>query len=331
MSISTEQAEQMVREKMEREAKSAQPEQSEKPETEPSTPEPKAEEPKDPEPEQKNEEVPHEEPKKEPEEPKPEVENPEKDKEKSDKKIPPKQKYSHAERVAHAFSIEKQKRKEQHAKDQARIKELEDRLKKYEGLKLEDFGENGQSEYLDWKLDERDMRNEVKQTKERIEREEAEDLQKETERRIALSFEDEDEREEYNELIRKNGNDFREALDKYDPEGVVLGYLSSVEKYPLVLRELMTNMETLGKVFKDADPTIRRINLHKIAQDIINGKKEPETKPVTETKAVVAEQPKPEPPKPAIPVIGKQVTAAAKPTEPVHDRAYWNNYLLQHP
>lgn len=332
MSISSEQAMKMVDEKMAREAQPAQPEPNEKPETEQPAPEPKAEEPKaedKKEPEEKPEEVPPED-KKEPEEKadeqKPEDQKPEEDEKKASDRKPPKQKYSHAERVAHAFSIEKQKRKEQHAKDQARIKELEEKLKKYEGLKLDDFEGNVEN-FTNWKLEERDLQNEVKTTKERIEREEAEMMARETERRVNLSFESDEERDDYNELIRNNGPQFYEALQKHDPKGVVLDYLNSVEKYPIVLRELMTNMDSLRYVFRDKDPVMLRINLAAFTKDLLDGK-EPEKKQETEKQP---EQTKPQEHKPAIPVTGRQVTASAKPSEPVHDRAYWNQYLREHP
>lgn len=333
MSISSEQAMKMIDEKMAREAQPAQQEQNGKPETEQSAPEPKAEEPKaedKKEPEQKPEEVPPED-KKEPEtkadEPKPEDQKPEEDEKKPSDRKSPKQKYSHAERVAHAFSIEKQKRKEQHAKDQARIKELEEKLKKYEGLKLDDFEGNVEN-FTNWKLEERDLQNEVKTTKERIEREEAEMIAKETERRVNLSFESDEERDDYNELIRNNGPQFYDALQKHDPKGVVLDYLNSVEKYPIVLRELMTNMDSLRYVFRDKDPVMLRINLAAFTKELLDGKV-PEKKQETEKQPEQTKPPQEH--KPAIPITGKQVTASAKPSEPVHDRAYWNNYLREHP
>lgn len=336
MSISTEQAEKMIDEKMAREAAPAQPEQNDTPAPEQSTPDPK----EDPKPEEKPEEKPAEEqkpqeepPKEDPKpEEKPEDKKPEEDEKKpSDKKLPPKKKYTHEERVAHAFNIEKQKRKEQHAKDRARIKELEDELAKYKGLSLKDFDNNVEN-YTDWRLKERDMQNEVKNTKERVEREEADELQRETERRVNLSFATDEERDNYNELIRTNGPKFYEALQQADPNGVVLDYLNSVEKYPIVLQELMTNMDSLRHVFRDKDPVVLRFNLHQFTKELLEGKKQPEAKPEeTKPQENKPEQKPTTEAKPAIPVIGKQVTTSAAPQEPVHDRAYWNNYLKQHP
>ena len=326
--ISTEQANKMIDEKMAREAAPAQPEPNVQPEPNSSTPEPK-EEPK----EEVKEEPKGEEPKAEPEpkeEPKeePKVENPEKDdKEKSGKNTPPRKKYSHEERVAHAFSIEKQKRKAQHEKDRARIKELEEELSKYKGLKLGDFDNNTEN-YVNYRLHEQAVENEVKATKERVEREEAEEAERENERRVNASFATEEERDDYKELLRTNGPQFYEALQAHDPNGVVLDYLNSVEKYPIVLRELMTNMESLGKVFRDKDPTMLRINLANFTQELLSGKKET---PAVEPEKKVEPKPEQKPELKPLPIVGKQVANSGAPGEPVHDRAYWNNYLKTHP
>lgn len=317
MSISTEQAEKMIDEKMAREAeKPAQPEASEKP-VDQSTPEPK-EEPK----EEPEAEKPKEEPKEEPK-----VETPEKDEKKpSDEDKPkPKRKYTHEERVAHAFSIEKQKRKEQHAKDRARIKELEDELARVKGLRLSDF-DNNVDNYTDYRLKEREMQDEVKFTKERMEREESEELARETERRVNLSFPTEEERDDYNDLIRTNGKQFLEALNEVDPNGVVLDYLNSVDKYPIVLQKLMTDMDALKHVFRDKDPVMLRLNLHQFTKELLEGTPKKADAP-TQTEQSTPPKPEVKP----MPVIGKQVTTSSAPAEPVHDRNYWNNYLRQHP
>lgn len=323
--IPTAEAEKMVDEKMAKEQESAQPVEPKTDEVvETKTPESTEDKPKDPEPEKK-EEVPPE-PKKE--EPKAEETDKPDENAKDKDERPPKQKYSHDDRVAHKFAQEKQKRKEQREKYQKRIKELEDELEKYKGLKLEDFGENGTEHYLDYKLKERDMQNEVKMTRERIERDEQEEMQRETERRVNMSFATEEERDDYNELIATEGPKFLEALNKADPKGVVLDYLNGVEKYPVVLKKLMTDMDALAYVFRDKDPYELRHNLHQFTKELLSGKAE-QPKP-KEAAPVVETKPTPEP-KPAIPVIGKQVTAQAAPSEPVHDRNYWNDYLRKHP
>lgn len=329
----------MVEEKMAREAKPAQPEQNEQPEVQkpaPDTEQPEESKPEDKpaEAEDKPEEKPEE--KAEPgqeskEEPKADEVTPDENKDKSDKR-PPKQKYTHEERTAHKFAQEQRRRREEKQRRleaEKRVKELETELEKYKGLTLKDF-ENNVENWTNWKLKERDMQNEVESTKRDMERQEAEAAARETERRVNLSFETEEERDDYNELIRTNGPKFYEALQEADPQGVVLDYLNSVEKYPIVLKKLMTDMDALRHVFRDKDPYVLRMNLHQFTKELLEGK--PEQTKADDQKAEPEQKSKPtQEPKPAIPVTGRQVTASAKPTEPVHDRAYWNNYLREHP
>lgn len=243
-------------------------------------------------------------------------------------KRPPRQKYTQEERTAHKFAQQKRKvqqMRDQHEQDQKRIKELEDELDRIKGLQPEDFnGKSGIKDYTDYRLHERDLQNEVKSTKERMAREEQEMLDIETQRRIDLSFDTQEEKDEFDDLVRNEGENFFNALQKYDPQGVVLRYLNNVERYPKVLKELMTNMDALRNVFRDGDPDMRRIRLAQLTQELLGEKKpEPATAATIETK--------PEPQKPSIPVIGRQVTANGAPSEPVHDRKYWNAYLAQHP
>lgn len=323
MSISTEQAEKMVDEKMAREAAASKAAEQPTEVKEPSTPDPKPEEPKKDEPKK---EPPKEEPKKEepPKEDKPEEKPEEKEakdklEEGNEKKLPPSKKYTKDQRIAHSFAIEKKKRQAA----QARVKELEAELDKIKGLKPADFGDDVEA-YTSYRIEEAKKRDELERKQEFIKQSEADEQRLETERRVSMCFPDEADRAEYEDLIASRGVEFYEALQKFDPKGVVLDYLNGVEEYPKVLRELMSNNRSLAYVFRDLDPWELRHNLHVFTKDFLAGKQA-----VPEEKKEPEQQP--EPPKPKIPVIGKQVTAQAKPTEPVHDRAYWNEYLRKHP
>lgn len=305
MSISTETALEMVDKKMEREAKPAQPDEA-KPEIEQTvTPDPKPEadkaEPKDtPEPESDN------------------VKDDSKEAttDKSEKNLPPSKRYSQEERTNHAFKKEKEKRR----KLQEENKALREQLKKYEGLKLDDFNGNV-DDYTNWKLEERDMQNRIRSNEEYLKESEDRAFAEETQRRIDLSFDTDEEKEEYNRLIRENGAKFYECLKKYDPDNVVLNFLNRKDRYPKVLKELMDlNTGALQFVFQDPDPEEIHDNLRALYKRIVKGNTSTQ-----ETSPAPKPQPKP------LPVIGRQVTAAAKASEPVHDRAYWNNYLRQHP
>ena len=323
--ISTEQANKMIDEKMARETPKP---DDQKVETSTTGAEeaPKQEEPKQ---EQPKAEEPKAEPPKaeEPKEDKPKEDKPAEDKQKEEKtpsedkkkNVPPSKKYTRDERIAHSFAIEKRKRQEA----QAKVKELEAELAKVKGLKPEDFN-NDVEAYTSYRIDAQHKLDEIERNKRFIEQSEAEEMARETERKVSMCFPDEADREEYEQLIATNGKSFYEALQANDPNGVVLDYLNGVEKYPIVLRKLMTDMDALRHVFRDKDPYELRHNLHVFTKELLSGKTEEKKEDVKQPEQ---EQPQP---KPAIPVIGKQVTAQAKPTEPVHDRAYWNDYLLKH-
>lgn len=331
--ISTEDAYKMTAEKMKREAEPAQPEEQPKQTEEVIEPESKTEPEKVEEP--KEEPKPEaEEPKAEekPEEPKPEPEQPKDDKpvESKDKdNRPPSQKYSHEDRVKHSFAKEKERRKTAEKENKAlkaRNEELQKELDKYKGLTLADF-DNKVEDYVDYKTHEQSLKSELDANKKLIERSEADMEREESERRVNLSFADEAEKAEYYDLLEARGEEFQNALKTYDKENVVLQYLARCEQHPKVLKALMEDSNALGYVFQDRDPNARQARLHSLAQYIIEGKQSKQVEEVPrQTKA-------PEPPKPApLPVIGKQVTVnAGRGAEPVHDRAYWNNYLRQHP
>lgn len=325
MSISSEQAMKMVDEKMARESENSKAEEKPTEVKEPSTTGPEA--PQEKETEEKKDEPPKADdtPKEEP--PKPEEtkaddkpkETQSEDK-KEDKKLPPSKRYTKEQRIAHSFAIEKRKRQEA----QARVKELEAELEKIKGLKPSDFGDDVEA-YTSYRLEEQKKKDEIERSKQFIEQSEKEEMEKETERRVSMCFPDDNDRAEYEELIASRGREFYEALQQFDPKGVVLDYLNGVDEYPKVLRELMTNPKSLSYVFRDKDPYELRHNLHVFTKEFLAGKP-------AETEVKTNEKPEQPPaPKPAIPVIGKQVTAQAKPTEPVHDRAYWNDYLRKHP
>ena len=125
--------------------------------------------------------------------------------------------------------------------------------------------------------------------------------------------------EDYNELVAKNGKVFAEEIHKVDPNNVVFNYLETLNDYPIVLRELMTNPNRwLNSMFRSRDPDIMKYNTAYVADQILN--------------EYYSSKKNPAPPaKPAIPVIGKQIQNNNVSEPAVRDRAYWNNYLTKHP
>lgn len=201
-----------------------------------------------------------------------------------------------------AFEREKAKRKKQKEQYESRIKELESELERFKDLKLSDFKDN-QEAYINYQLDQREQKRNIDLEKQRLQRIQEEELTAENERRISLCFPDENERKEYADLLETKGQDFLEALERFDPENVVLTYLNDMEKYPVLLRKLMTDGEALKSVFKKRDPMFRKLALEKLSNNL-NRK--------------------------ALPVIGRQISS--QPTSSnVRDINYWNNYLKEHP
>lgn len=237
----------------------------------------------------------------------------------------------------YAFIREKNKRKEQKAKYEAKIKELEDELSKYKDLKPEHFKNNDGTQdtqaYVDWRLKQRDMENKIQDLRDRDAQEQQQYDLEEDRRRVNNCFPDDKEREEYNALIAKNGNAFYQAVSEVDRENVVFNYLSSLPEYPVVLRELMTDSRLLGRVFRSTDPQVLKQNIMAESDRILDKRHEP--KAPAEQPSIVQTQTTTATPKEEkkIPIIGKQITNSSAPTpgEELHGRASWNSWLLKHP
>ena len=224
----------------------------------------------------------------------------------------------------YAFIREKQKRKEQKAKYEARIKELEEELKKRDGLEAKHFTkEDGSADpeaYIRNEFAKRDMTDELNRIKQQDAAEQNQ-LAVEQDRIITEHCFQGKELEDYRNLIESKGKAFAAALKEHDTNDVVLNYLDTLQEYPIVLKELMTNMDTLRRLFRSKDPDTLKHNIEKISGEILD---KVHVKP--------QEVPQPVEPKKALPVIGKQITNQTTTVEPtVKDRQYWNNYLRNHP
>lgn len=233
---------------------------------------------------------------------------------------------THKDKRDYAFIRTSQQLKD--AKKQ--IKELTTALEKYKGLESKDFkdkdGNTNYDAYTNWKLQERDMQDEVQ----RLQREQ---LNVEIEQdRIATErcFQGQ-ELDDYNMLIRNKGKVFADVVHSYDESNVIFKYLDTVDDYPIVLRELMTNhTKWLPQIFRTnkyshsviTNPNILERNTAKVVEEILD---EYYASKNNQSKSV---EPKS---KTAIPVIGKQITNNNVSDNYVPDRNYWNNHLREHP
>lgn len=224
-----------------------------------------------------------------------------------------KSKKNHKEQRDYAFIREKQRRKEAESK----VKELQDALEKYKGLQSKDFkdkdGNINYDAYTNWKLQERDMQHEV----ERIRQEQ---LQQDIEQDRIITercFKGQ-ELEDYNALIMKDGKAFADAIHEFDEKNVIFSYLDTVNEYPIVLRELMTNANIwLPQIFRTnrysraviKDPTTLERNTAKVVEEILdnyyNVNKVNNEQPVNHVNHV---NPVKNNNVPNVPIIGKQIT-----------------------
>lgn len=218
-------------------------------------------------------------------------------------------KKSHKEQRDYAYIREKQRRKEAEAK----VKELQETLEKYKGLQSKDFkdkdGNINYDAYTNWKLQERDMQHEV----ERIRQEQLQqDI--ENDRIITERCFQGQELEDYNALIMKDGKAFADAIHEYDYKNIIFSYLDTVNEYPIVLRELMTNANKwLPQIFRTnrysraviKDPNTLERNTAKVVEEILDN--------YYNTKNTVNNVPSTQPVKNnvhtnSVPIIGKQIT-----------------------
>lgn len=218
-------------------------------------------------------------------------------------------KKSHKEQRDYAYIREKQRRKDAEAK----VKELQEALEKYKGLQSKDFkdkdGNINYDAYTNWKLQERDMQHEV----ERIRQEQLQqDI--ENDRIITERCFQGQELEDYNALIMKDGKAFADAIHEYDDKNVIFSYLDTVNEYPIVLRELMTNANKwLPQIFRTnrysraviKDPNTLERNTAKVVEEILDNYYNTKN---TVNNEVPSTQPVKNVHTNSVPIIGKQIT-----------------------
>lgn len=231
----------------------------------------------------------------------------------------------------YAFIREKNKRKQQKERYEARIKELEAELKKRDNLEAKHFqkedGTPDPEAYVHNEFAKRDMKDELNRIRQQ-DMYEQQQLEIEQDRIITeRCFEGKD-LDDYRSLISTKGPAFAAALKENDPNNVVLGYLDTLQEYPVVVRELMTNLGTLRRLFRSRDPEALKYNVRVIADEILEKHHSaPAMQQNTVTQADVVE-------KKSIPVIGKQISSQSNTNSAnaslVKDWGSINAYLAKH-
>lgn len=233
---------------------------------------------------------------------------------------------THKDKRDYAFIRTSQQLKEY----KKQVKELTEALEKYKGLESKDFkdkdGNTNYDAYTNWKLQERDMQNEVQ----RLQQEQL-DVELEQDRIATERCFQGQELEDYNRLIQNNGKVFADVIHSYDKNNAIFKYLDTVDDYPIVMRELMTNHNKwLPQIFRPnkyshaviTNPNILERNTAKVVEQILD---EYYASKNNQSKSVESKS------KTAIPVIGKQITNNNVSESSVHDSNYWNNHLREHP
>ena len=204
---------------------------------------------------------------------------------------------------AYAFAREKSKRKELKKHYEQQIADLKKQLNDRLSAKP---AADDVSELVDYKLESARLKDSISSMENDMRNLDVDDIQYENERRIANAWTNEADRAQYRNLLESNGRMFLDALKKYDPDNVVLEYLDGQQDYPILLKELMTNADSLKSVFIHND-TMGRL----MALDVLNRK----------LHSV----------KPNIAKIGRLVRNSANVTSTKKDNNYWNNWLKNHP
>lgn len=207
------------------------------------------------------------------------------------------------------------------------IKEMEEALNKYKGLSSRDFknddGSVNNDAYVDWKFKEQDMMRQVEYLKKEREQQQLQhDI--EQDRIITESCFEGQDLIDYDNLIKFKGQAFAEACHDFDKSNTLFKYLDTVQHYPIVLKELMSNPGPyLNRIYRSKDPDTIKDNARKIVNEILDNH--------FNSKSTVSK----EQPKSAIPVIGKQITnagasGAKESTSLVSSMNSINNYLRKH-
>ena len=228
-------------------------------------------------------------------------------------KVDKKPHYTRQEQIDYAF----QKKQAKIKRLEQRNRELEEEIKKYKGLKLEDFKGNTQ-DYLDYAVDYKDKQRELARNQEEIKSEQIAEYDELNNKRIAECFPDEKEQKIFRAIIQQNGPAFLQKLDTYDPEGAVLSYLDDCDISPLVTRILISSPEYLNEVLSKRSPYGKYNAMDKLAQRVQYARDEMKKRaeaaantipPETEVK-----------PKPSIPVVGSVTKSEdTKDSKPVFD------------
>lgn len=181
-------------------------------------------------------------------------------------------KYTRAERQKHAFKVQRDKLKE----SKARIKELEDKLAKYDGLDKDKF--DSEDKYIDYKIDMKSDKRELERLKNEQTAQQMEYANDLAEQRIKNNFSDEKEEQEYRQLLDVAMNNFdrlhpeygiKNFADLVSEDRTVLEYLADSDNAPRLIRHFIAKPESLLKIMRLSSPLNKHAALDKMEQSMM--------------------------------------------------------------
>ena len=208
------------------------------------------------------------------------------------KKTSSKKRYSKEERQKHAFKLQRDKLKE----SQNRIKELEEKLSKYDGLSKDKFEK--EDDYIDYKVDMSSDKRELERLKQERIQQQIEYAKDVSEQRILDNFTDSQEQEEYRKLLNIATHNFSALHPEYGIDNfadliaedkTVLEYLADSDNAPRLIRHFIAKPESLLKIMRMTSPLNKHAALDKMEQAMVNyfRTKNVKVKPLQSTGRVV--------------------------------------------
>ena len=208
------------------------------------------------------------------------------------KKTSSKKRYSKEERQKHAFKLQRDKLKE----SQNRIKELEEKLSKYDGLTKDKFEK--EDDYIDYKVDMSSDKRELERLKQERIQQQIEYAKDVSEQRILDNFTDSQEQEEYRKLLNIATHNFSALHPEYGIDNfadliaedkTVLEYLADSDNAPRLIRHFIAKPDSLLKIMRMTSPLNKHAALDKMEQAMVNyfRTKNVKVKPLQSTGRVV--------------------------------------------
>ena len=188
------------------------------------------------------------------------------------KKNSSKKRYTKEERQRHAFKLQRDKLKE----SQNRIKELEEKLSKYDGLDKDKF--DSEDKYIDYKIDMKSDKRELERLKNEQTAQQMEYANDLAEQRIKNNFSNEQEEQEYRQLLDVAMNNFdrlhpeygiKNFADLVSEDRTVLEYLADSDNAPRLIRHFIAKPESLLKIMRLSSPLNKHAALDKMEQSMM--------------------------------------------------------------